>query len=132
MIHVHDLVRLIVALAAIQPCGQVLAAADGRPEGYRWDELLGTAARAVGNLEPRFFKVPQPLLGGVALVGDLARAMGVASMLSSQKLRELRHADWSVPPAELAQPLGWMPELDLHTGFADAVAWYRAAGWLPR
>jgi nucleoside-diphosphate-sugar epimerase len=132
MIHVHDLVRLIVALAAIQPCGQVLAAADGRPEGYRWDELLGTAARAVGNLEPRFFKVPQPLLGGVALVGDLARAMGVASMLSSQKLRELRHADWSVSPAELAQPTGWSAHLDLDEGFVDAVAWYRAAGWLPR
>lgn len=132
MIHVHDLVRLIVALAAIQPCGQVLAAADGRPEGYRWDELLGTAARAVGNPEPKFFKVPQPLLGGVALVGDLARAMGVASMLSSQKLRELRHADWSVSPAELAQPPGWSAQVDLDAGFADAVAWYRSAKWLPR
>jgi nucleoside-diphosphate-sugar epimerase len=132
MIHVHDLVRLIVALAAIQPCGQVLAAADGRPEGYRWDELLGTAARAVSNPEPKFFKVPQPLLGGVALVGDLARAMGVASMLSSQKLRELRHPDWSVSPAELAQPPGWSAQLDLDAGFVDAVAWYRSAKWLPR
>ena len=132
MIHVHDLVQLIVALAAIQPCGQVLAAADGRPEGYRWVELLGMAARAVGNPEPRFFSVPQPLLGGVALIGDLARAMGVASMLSSQKLRELRHPDWTVPPAELAQPTGWSAQLDLDAGFADAVAWYRAAGWLPR
>jgi hypothetical protein len=58
--------------------------------------------------------------------------MGVASMLSSQKLRELRHADWSVSPAELAQPPGWSAQLDLDAGFADAVAWYRAAGWLPR
>ncbi len=132
MMHVHDLSRLIVALAASTPRGAVLAGADGRPEGYRWDELLGTAARAVGNLEPRFFKVPQPLLGGVALVGDLARAMGVASMLSSQKLRELRHADWSVSPAELAQPPGWSAQLDLDAGFADAVAWYRSAKWLPR
>lgn len=132
MMHVHDLARLIVALAACTPRGAVLAGADGRPEGYRWDELLGTAARAVGKLEPRFFRVPQPLLGGVALVGDLVRAMGVASMLSSQKLRELRHADWSVSPAELVQPPGWSAQLDLDTGFADAVAWYRAAGWLPR
>lgn len=132
MVHVHDLARLIVALAASKPCGQVLAGADGNPEGYRWDELLGTAARAVGNLEPRFFRVPQPLLGGVALVGDFARTMGVASMLSSQKLRELRHADWSVSPAELAQPPGWSAQLDLDSGFADAVAWYRSAKWLPR
>jgi nucleoside-diphosphate-sugar epimerase len=131
MMHVRDLARLIVALAASTPRGAVLAGADGRPEGYRWDELLGTAARAVGNLEPRFVRVPQPLLGGVALVGDLSRAMGVASMLSSQKLRELRHPDWSVPMAELVLPKGWAPEFDLDTGFADSVAWYRAAGWLP-
>jgi len=131
MIQVQDLTRLILTLTAAQPRGEVLAAADGRPAGYRWDELLGAAARAVGNTAPRFVTAPQSLLGSVALLGDLARALGSASMLSSQKLRELRHPDWSVAPAELAQPVGWAAQFDLDRGFADAVAWYRSAGWLP-
>jgi 2-alkyl-3-oxoalkanoate reductase len=132
MIHVHDLVRLIVTLASKAPLGQVLTAADARPDGYRWDELLGAAARAVGNPEPRFVRAPQALLGAVALIGDAARAMGSASMLNSQKLRELRHPDWSVHAAERAQPPGWSPRFDLDTGFVDAVSWYRDRGWLPR
>jgi nucleoside-diphosphate-sugar epimerase len=131
MIHVHDLTRLIVSLATQTPRGQVLAAADGRPEGYRWDELLGAAARAVGNPAPRFVRAPQGLLSAVALFGDLARGLGSASMLNSQKLRELRHPDWSVHAAERAQPPGWSARFDLDAGFADAVAWYRDRGWLP-
>lgn len=131
MIHVQDLTRLIIALTAAQPRGEVLTAADGRPAGYRWHELLSAAARAVGNPTPRFVTAPQSLLGGVARLGDLARALGAASMLSSQKLRELRHPNWGVTPAELAQPAGWAAQFDLDRGFADAVAWYREAGWLP-
>ncbi len=130
-IHVHDLSRLIVTLAAAPPRGEVLAAADARPEGYRWDELLGAAARAVGNDSPRFVQAPQGLLSGLGMVGDLARSCGSASMLNSQKLRELRHADWAVSKGELARPEGWAPQFDLDSGFRDAVAWYRSAGWLP-
>lgn len=130
MIHVQDLVRLIVTLTAAEPQGKVFAAADARPAGYRWDELLGAAARAVGNPSPRFVAAPVSLLQGVAWFGDLARALGVASMLSSQKLRELRHPDWGVSSGELAAPAGWAPQFDLDRGFADAVAWYRSAGWL--
>lgn len=131
MIHVQDLTRLILSLIAAQPRGEVLTAADGMPAGYHWRELLAAAAQAVGNPSPRFVDAPQSLLGVAALLGDLARAVGTASMLSTQKLRELRHADWGVAPSELARPAGWEAQFDLHRGFADAVAWYRSAGWLP-
>ncbi len=130
MMHVQDLSRLIRLQMESNPGGQTLSAADGRPDGYRWDELMGAAARAVGNTTPRFFDVPQSLLSGVALLGDVARKMGSASMLSSQKLRELRHPDWSVRPQERALPALWEPGFSLDSGFADAVRWYRSAGWL--
>ncbi|MGQ0619027.1 MAG: NAD-dependent epimerase/dehydratase family protein [Panacagrimonas sp.] len=130
LIHVHDLARLITALAGSAPAGRVLTAADARPQGYAWDEVLGAAARAVGNPAPRFVRAPLALLRTAALVGDLGRLFGSANMLNSQKLRELRHPDWSVAPGELAQVPGWTPEFDLDAGFADAVAWYRAEGWL--
>jgi nucleoside-diphosphate-sugar epimerase len=131
LIHVHDLTRLIVAQAALPPQGRVLTAADDQPEGYSWQALLGAAAHAIGRASPRFVQTPQGLLSGVAWIGDLARLAGSASMLNSQKLRELRHLDWSVPPNERALPPGWTPQFDIDRGFADAVAWYRANGWLP-
>ena len=132
MIHVADLVRLMVALAGEPGRGaEARSATDDRPQGYTWEELLRTAAREVGNPAPRFMRAPALLLSGVALVGDLAKALGSSSMISSQKLRELRHRDWGVAPAERATAPGWAAQFDLESGFADAVAWYRRAGWLP-
>lgn len=130
MIHVDDLVRLIERLAALPPSGQVLTAADARPEGYRWDEVLGAAARAVGNPRARLVRTPHALLRALALVGDVGRTLGAANMLNSQKLRELRHEDWSVAASELATAPAWSARFDLESGFADAVAWYRARRWL--
>jgi nucleoside-diphosphate-sugar epimerase len=131
LIHVGDAARLVAGVAAAAPRGAVLAMADQNPEGYSWQAVLAAAARAVANPAPRFFQAPQAVLKGVALIGDVARLAGSASMLNSQKLRELRHPDWGVARDELAKPPGWAPSFDLDSGFADAVAWYRAAGWLP-
>lgn len=131
MIHVQDLASLIAALAAMEPDGAVSYAADAHPQGYLRAEMLGAAAHAVGNRTPRLMRAPGAVLRAVAMAGDVARLFGSAAMLNSQKLRELRHADWSVADAERARPPGWTPEFDLQSGFADAVAWYRRAGWLP-
>jgi len=131
LIHVQDLARLIAALAATMPVGAVLAAADARPQGYPLEEVLRAAALAVGNDSARLVRAPAALLRAVAIVGDLARLFGSAAMLNSQKLREIRHPDWSVSAAELARVPGWAARFDLQAGFADAVAWYRRAGWLP-
>ncbi|HKY89450.1 MAG TPA: NAD(P)-dependent oxidoreductase [Nevskiaceae bacterium] len=131
MIHVGDLSRLIVALAGEAPRDRVLTAADERPDGYTWQEILGAAARAVGNPNPRLVQAPIAVLKSVALAGDVGRLLGSANMLNSQKLREIRHPDWSVAPGELARAPGWSPAFSIDAGFADAVAWYRANGWLP-
>jgi nucleoside-diphosphate-sugar epimerase len=130
MIHVDDLVNLIVALVAAPAPGRVLTAADARPEGYTWEEVFATAARAVGNPDARQFRMPAAVLRAVAMAGDVARACGAMNMLNSPKLRELRHSDWSVPMADLARPTGWEPHHSLEAGFIDTVVWYRRAGWL--
>lgn len=131
MIHVDDLCSLMVALLREPAAGRVLTAADDRPEGYSWREVFGTAARAVGNPGAKLFHAPAALLHTVALAGDVGRLLGTANMLNSEKLRELRHPDWSVPAPERALPAGWAPAYTLAEGFAHAVAWYRRAGWLP-
>jgi nucleoside-diphosphate-sugar epimerase len=130
MIHAEDLAQLLVAQLREMPRGAVLTAADERPAGYPWREVFTTAARAVGNAEARMFHAPAVLLGTAALLGNVGKLFGSANMLNSQKLRELRHADWSVPAAEWARPAGWAPRYSLVAGFAQTVAWYRRAGWL--
>lgn len=130
LIHVDDLVNLIVALAGAAPHGAVMTACDAESRGYSWSEVFATAAVAVGNPAGRTFHAPAALLRSVALAGDIGRLLGTANMLNSQKLRELRHADWSVPAAEVARAPGWSPHFTLAAGFADAVSWYRHAGWL--
>lgn len=132
LIQVSDLARLVVLLAGSAPHGATLSAADARPHGYGWDEVLASAARALGNPAPRSVRMPVALLKTIALAGDLGRLFGAATVFNSQTLRELQHPDWAVSPAELASVTGWAPEFDLDTGLADAVAGYRAAGRLPR
>src|SRR5690606_13875957 len=104
---------------------------DARPQGYGWLEILGMGARAVGNPGARLVPAPRMLMRAVAWGGDLGRLAGSATMMNSHKLREISHLDWSVSPAEQTWPVGWTPRFDLEDGCADAVAWYRAAGWLP-
>jgi 2-alkyl-3-oxoalkanoate reductase len=131
MIHVDDLARVLAAIAGDAPRNAVLTASDANLAGYSWEEVFRAAANAVGNTEPKFFHAPAVMLRAIAWAGDLARLAGVASMLSSQKLRELRHVDWSVKPEEWARPPGWAPRYTLQDGFNEAAAWYRKAGWLP-
>jgi nucleoside-diphosphate-sugar epimerase len=130
MIHVDDLCSLLVALLRAETGGRILTAADARPDGYTWREVFATAARAVGNSRAGLVHLPAALLHTIATFGDVARLFGVANMLNSQKLRELRHPDWSVAESEWARPPGWEPRHSLAEGFAGAVAWYRRAGWL--
>lgn len=130
MIHVDDLCNLIVALLREPAGGRVLSAADAQPAGYTWREVFATAARAVGNPGAKLFHAPALLLQSIALGGNVARLFGTANMLNSEKLRELRHPDWSVRPEERALPSGWSPAFNLQEGFANAVVWYQRAGWL--
>ncbi len=131
VIHVHDLVRLMTLLLSQAPTAALLYAADARPQGYSWSEILRAAAHAVGNPRPKLVQAPAALLRTLTVSGDIASRLGNVTMLTSQKLRELRHLDWSIPETEWARPDGWQPQYDLAGGFDHAVSWYRQQGWLP-
>ena len=130
MIHISDLVAVMAAMLQAAS-GGVWTAADAHPQGYTWAEVFGEAARAVGNARARLFHAPLALLKTAALAGDVGRLFGNANMICTQKLRELRHRDWTVSPQEHARPANWTPRFTLAQGFDDTVRWYRAAGWLP-
>ena len=128
LVHVHDAAFAIAALAARTEPGRTVALCDARPEGYRLDEIMTEAARAVGR-RPRRVRVPAAFVRAAGLAGDLARVAGATPMVTSGKVRELLHPDWRLSPDELASGLP-PPRFGLASGFRDTVAGYRAAGWL--
>lgn len=130
LIHVGDLVAAIGSLVRAIPSGRVHAISDARPSGYSWHEILDTAAQAVGNRAPKFHALPRWPLAAAALCGDLGRRFGYANMLTSGKLRELLHPDWTLSAAEQISADDWRPQYDLPSGFGTTVAWYREVGWL--
>lgn len=130
VVHVEDLCKAFLRILDGEPTRAVGVITDERPQGYSWEEILGMAARVQG-IEPRAkLQLPKALLRAVAGFGDLKARFGDASMLTSEKLRELLHEDWAVPPEQRLVPEGWAPAYDLQSGFESAVRFYRQSGWL--
>ncbi len=131
LIHVTDLVRAMAALLAAGHPPGCFEITDERHDGYSWDELARAAASALGRVA-RPLRVPNSIIRALGLFGDAAALGGMAGMLTSQKAREILHRDWRSDKASQPPASQWQPEITLDQGFAEAVAWYRAAGWLRR
>lgn len=136
LVHARDLAAAVVAaLAPGAPAG-VHEVTDARTDGYRWTEIAGVAARALGR-PPRPLRLPAAVLRAT---GRLADALGHlpggaalaarAGLAGSAKIAELMHPDWSSDPARQLPPALWHPGTGIEAGFAETVAAHRAAGWL--
>ncbi len=129
LIHVTDLVLAMAALLAAGIPSGCFEITDARQDGYSWDELARAAAAALGRAA-RPLHLPNSIVRALGLVGVAAALGGMAGMLTSQKAREILHRDWSSDSASQPPASQWQPKITLDQGFADAVAWYRAEGWL--
>lgn len=126
--HVDDVCAQAVWLAGT-PTPGTWAVSGARPEGYGWREVFETAA-AVLRRRVSLVPIGPPVLrlaGALSALGG--RLTGQPAIFGPGKVRELLHTDWSVTPAEQA-PGAPPARHDLASGFAETVAWYRAAGWL--
>lgn len=125
MIHVEDAARQIVALSGTPPSGKTFALSDARVDGYSWRELMEGAALACDR-RTRLVAIPSMVIRAIGITNDFTKLLGATPMLSSAKTRELLHPNWAIAP-----DVGWtseaVPKYDLKTGFAQTVAWYRAA-----
>lgn len=126
--HVDDVCALAAWLAE-QATPGAWAAGGAKPEGYGWRDIFETAGRVLGRRADLLPIAPWVLRAAGAASETAGRLTGRPVMFSRGKARELLHPDWSVSPTEQA-PGAPTARFDLEAGFADAVAWYRAAGWL--
>ena len=109
--------------------GATYELSDENITGYSWPDLSETAVLALGRA-PRPFRLPPLAVRGLGLLGDVTGTLGVGSLPSNQKVREILHPDWGARAHMLPPPEIWRPEISLDDGFAETIAWYRDAGWL--
>lgn len=129
IVHVRDLVEGIIT-AAESPSGAnevFYLANEGTVE---ISEVMGLIQRALGK---RALRVGIPdrvvrFLG--AVVEDAASLVGKRSMFGRDKALEMTQKAWGCSPAKAGRLLGWRAGVPLEKGMADAVAWYRAEGFL--
>jgi dihydroflavonol-4-reductase len=127
VVHVRDVAR-----------GHLLAAERGQP-GERYilghrdlplAELFGILAEITGRRPPRF-RVPYALAWfGAACSEGVARVTGKAPAVPLTAVRMARKRMY-FSPARAVRELG-LPQTDVRTALADAVAWFEAHGYARR
>ena len=124
LIHVDDLARLLLALAASD--------ADGLGRARRWPRRAAGAtrnsatrwARAVGR-KVRTLSAPRRC--SASLRAPTGWVRGDKAKLTADRAAYFCHPDWTVSP-DRAAPAGlWQPRIDTEQGLADTARWYRSA-----
>ena len=127
LVHARDLARGMVDLAeAPAAAGETYFV--GGP-AYAWDEVRRAVEGALGRRTLRL-PVPSGLLGGVgALAERVGGLVGTLPPLTRDKAVAARYA-WTCSSDKARRDVGYAPRVGLDEGMAEAVAWYRRAGWL--
>jgi nucleoside-diphosphate-sugar epimerase len=133
LIHVDDLARALLALAAAQTCHQeILEIDDGQGDagGYTHQAFAAQIGQAFGK-RVQTLTVPPALLNSAARAATLAaRLRGTLPTLSQDRARYLAHPDWVARGGNARLKGLWAPQIPLEAGIADTIAGYRKKGWL--
>lgn len=128
VIHVDDLARLLLALAAQDIGRLIIEPDDGTLGGWTHADFLG---RAIGEaIGQRVLPLPLPraLLAIAARLDGLFR--GSSAKLTPDRVGYMCHPDWTVDPAKRPPPSLWSPQIATRDGLAATAAWYRTQGLL--
>lgn len=128
LIHVDDLARLLLALAAPDaPSELLLEPDDARPGGWTHREFGKALGRAVGR-RVMTLSTPNFLLTLAAQLDVAVR--GSRAKLTPDRAAYFCHTDWTVSPGRAAPASLWQPRVETEAGLAETARWYREEGWL--
>ncbi len=128
VIHVDDLARLLLALAAPDaPSRTLIEPDDGKPGGWTHREFARALGAAVGT-RPAIVSSPGILLRLAARADQLFRRD--RAKLTIDRAAYFSHRNWVVEPKRGAPPELWQPKIPTQQGLAETANWYRAKGWL--
>ncbi len=131
IIHAHDMAR-VVALALLPQARGIYHCNDGA-EHTMQDIGLGIA-KALGK-QAKCLEVPLSIMGPSAslmsLGAKLLKPLGLRPPnWNRDKFREAREAGWLCAGTRICDELGFVPEINLEAGIAEALQGYKADAWL--
>lgn len=128
VIHVDDLSRLLLALAAPgAPSNCMIEPDDGRTGGWTHREFAKALADAVGT-KAAVVSSPGILLRLAARADQLLR--GEKAKLTTDRAAYFSHRNWVVEAKRGAPPALWQPQIPTPSGLKATADWYKASGWL--
>jgi nucleoside-diphosphate-sugar epimerase len=128
-VHARDLARGL-CLAGERPPAEARVLYLTGPEDASLTDFQRAVARAMGV---RAFAVPVPdaALRAAGVAADLlSRWTGRARPFGTDKVAEGLERGWLVTNDLARREIGYVPEISLDAGIAEALGWYRAKGWL--
>ncbi|MFT5143400.1 MAG: dihydroflavonol-4-reductase [Rhodothermales bacterium] len=129
LVHVTDLVRGMID-AAESPATVGNTYFLGADPAYSWAQVKDAAARAL-NRRVFTLRIPESLIVPVgAVVQAAGRLFGTYPPLNREKALEIRDACIMCSSDRARLGFGYTAGVPLVEGFADAVDWYKGAGWL--
>lgn len=131
LVHVRDLVRGMI-LAAESPGTQGETFFVGSEAFYSWHEVRDAALKALGR-RALTIHVPGFMVPAIGAASEIAgRAMRKYPALNRDKANEILNAVKMCSVEKAMRQLGYRQEIDLESGVAETIAWYREAGLLSR
>ena len=128
LIHVHDLARLLLALAGpAAPSRVLIEPDDGHCRGWTHKSFAAALGQAVGR-KPLVLSAPSRMLHLAARADRLFR--GAKAKLTPDRAAYFSHRDWLVDPSKAAPRDLWAPQIPTDLGLAETADWYRRSGWL--
>ena len=128
VIHVGDLARLLLALAAADaPSTILIEPDDGKAGGWTHREFARALGTAVGT-KPAIVSSPGVLLRLAARADQLFRRD--KAKLTVDRAAYFSHRNWVVEPKRAAPSRLWRPKIKTLEGLKETADWYREHGWL--
>lgn len=127
VLHVKDAAQAVSqALTCSVPSGSIYYIEDGKT--YRWAELLHQLAEAIAKPTRVNISLPLVFLNTAAFLSE--RLLKKPSLLSYDKLNELKQSHWTCDSSKARQELAWRPQFDWNSGTKQTYDWYRQEKWL--
>ena len=132
IIHVSDLARLLLALAAVKNpragLKGIFEPDDGREGGWAHKELAQTIGQAVDKRRVFAPHLPAGVLGIAARIDRLLR--GDKAKLTADRVGYMCHPNWVARFDRAVPEAIWKPEVGGEEGLTSTAQWYEKEAWL--
>ncbi|MDX9714138.1 MAG: NAD-dependent epimerase/dehydratase family protein [Dissulfurispiraceae bacterium] len=124
-IYVMDLVRgIILAARSDRAVNETFFLTDGNM--YSSDQVLSEVAASLGK-NPFRIRMPEFVMPFIA---SFAERFKSCSIINADKIREIKHKNWTCDSAKAVRLTGFKPEVKLKDGVRWTADWYRTHQWL--